>query len=54
MVGYQGTEEEADKAANELFGIKIRYSDFPYGKDLQYLSEHDTVILRNWDGYVVG
>jgi len=54
MVGYQGTEEDADKAANELFGIKIRYSDFPYGKDLQYLSEHDTIVLRDWDGYIVG
>ena len=44
-------EPEADKAIEDLLGIKIRYKSGKYGEDLQYLSEKDTdTMLRFLQG----
>lgn len=41
LAGYEGSESDANRAANEFFGIKIRYQDSQNGKHLQTMSSED-------------
>jgi hypothetical protein len=42
------TEQDADKAANKFFDIKIKYKDSSHGKRLQWLSLNDTMNVWEW------
>lgn len=48
LVGYEGTERDANRAANAFFGVKILYRDSPQGEHLETASKRDVAKIRNW------
>lgn len=45
--GLDSEEHEADDAANEEFGILIRYRSTEHGKELEYLTKEDVQRVRD-------
>lgn len=41
LAGYEGSERDANRAANEFFGVKILYRDSAQGKHLETVSTRD-------------
>jgi len=41
IAGYEGSESDANRAANQFFGIKIRYRDSKNGERLETITDKE-------------
>ncbi len=48
LVGFEGSERDANRAANEFFGVKILYRDSPQGRHLETASKQDVAKIKRW------
>lgn len=48
LVGFEGSERDANTAANRFFGVRIFYRDSPQGKHLETASKRDVERIKNW------
>ena len=46
IAGYEGSEQDANRAANRFFSIKIKYRDCKHGKHLEHLTDDEAERVR--------